>query len=898
MRNMQTLKGSGIGIFALMIAASFLLLLPGCQGPMGPQGARTGTVSLTIGQLDMSRALQPDIGLEDFDDFSIVFSRDGTTLPPLDWDDDNGVITAQIELAEGTWNLKVEALMDGYVVAYFDEPVNVVAPFTGLDIYLRPYRESGYGVFAWLLTLPDAEYVEIAEGIVEVFFGTVLVAYDDTLSAGDIYDGEWAGKFDDLTAGDYFVVVTLTTQAGVSVSISTYIHVYRNLTTTLEHEFLVADFPTAAEVALARINAASWTPFTQPWEEGVSEEDTVAIALNRVRGYVNDVVYAAGVDAIATVDWVTVPDLEELGTPATSYGFTVDVEGGDGSLESTVINVTITFGAYGVVVTVELEDAIDEAMYLLGNTYISDDGLDVEISDYWAPPLAHEALGDAIDLAETYLGGTQTQVNEAVIALNEAIDDFLDARERGLYDPFLTAARGLLAGVIEEAEELLDYLEEADHTVITWEAFTTALYAAQYAYANAVTVPALNTAREALEEAMNGLETLLEEALRLLAAAIANAPAIQGDYSDDSWEAFETALSAAQYAYANAVTVLDLDTARVALAAAIGGLETVIQETRKLLGLALDLANPRLSDHYTVDSWSGFPGIRLAAQEAYANDAATLEQLQAALTALNTAMGNLIPRTEYYRELLAEALGLADLRVQATYTGDSWNAFVVIREASRDVHDDDDASVLALSTANTNLRNAMANVLVTAVDQAAVNAAVATVRAALAPLASNEITAAELLAAANAALTGGMTAAWEVDFGRTNATQADVGEITGTIRLRLGNAIADVVLDLEIPALPVPGTVVINWGGFANPLLAEGLTITATGALGGPGTFAITGSSEALGALENIRWYEGTNRIGTGLMLDRNWMPPVVTVWVDVGDSTYSRIVVLTSAGN
>ena len=53
---MQTLKG-GIGVLALMLAASFPLLLSGCQN----QEDRTGTVSLTIGQLNMSRAIQPDI---------------------------------------------------------------------------------------------------------------------------------------------------------------------------------------------------------------------------------------------------------------------------------------------------------------------------------------------------------------------------------------------------------------------------------------------------------------------------------------------------------------------------------------------------------------------------------------------------------------------------------------------------------------------------------------------------------------------------------------------------------------------------------------------------------------------------------------------------------------------
>ena len=237
MRNMQTLKGS-ISVFALMFAASFLLLLPGCQGPVDPQADRTGTVSLTIGQLDTSRAIQPNIPtLDSFDSVTAVFSRDGHPNHPVTLNDD---FEGQATLAVGEWTLTVEALIGGVVVAEPSAPVVIdFGVDTDVQVTLLPVA-VGQGTFTWALTVPDntSGTLEIRTVNADGNIVPTPIMPAITFAAAP---SPWVGG-EDLAAGTYFVRFRLEHGTyGVAV-LTKDLHVYHGMTSHFERTFTSYQF--------------------------------------------------------------------------------------------------------------------------------------------------------------------------------------------------------------------------------------------------------------------------------------------------------------------------------------------------------------------------------------------------------------------------------------------------------------------------------------------------------------------------------------------------------------------------------------------------------------------------------------------------------------------------------
>jgi len=95
-------KVRNASVFALMFVAS-LLLLSGCpMGPSGTERAGTGTVSLTVERLDMTRAITPEIDIADFTNFRVVFSHATLADPPALTGTLAVVTAGQVELPAGT----------------------------------------------------------------------------------------------------------------------------------------------------------------------------------------------------------------------------------------------------------------------------------------------------------------------------------------------------------------------------------------------------------------------------------------------------------------------------------------------------------------------------------------------------------------------------------------------------------------------------------------------------------------------------------------------------------------------------------------------------------------------------------------------------------------------------
>jgi len=242
MQTMKTMKG-GIGVLALVFAASFLLILPGCQAPAGPQADRTGTVSLTIGQLDMGRAIQPDIDLSGFTGgFTAVFARTGHDNVTVNFA--TGATTAQVELPQGEWNLTVNAYIGTVVAAtYGPRMVNVQPGLTPVNAVLAPIFTGGYGTFSWTLTVPAGTTGTLeVRGVNE--YGNIVMT---PIVRHAAFDGTpvstlWDANLEQLAAGAYFVRFRLTHgDYGVAI-LGSDLHVYQGMTSHTVRTFTFAHF--------------------------------------------------------------------------------------------------------------------------------------------------------------------------------------------------------------------------------------------------------------------------------------------------------------------------------------------------------------------------------------------------------------------------------------------------------------------------------------------------------------------------------------------------------------------------------------------------------------------------------------------------------------------------------
>jgi len=230
------------GVFALMFAASLLLLLPGCQGPLRPEADApvTGTVSLSVERLDMSRAIMPGIGIGNFDSFRVVFSH-ATLDAPDARDGTLSAVSADIELPAGAgWTVDVFALIGSDIVARGGTTFEVVADDSRqIAVTLYPLGDEGNGTFAWTLTFPG----NVTAGSVAV----IGVGTPTSLPAGA--GGTWAYDIT-LPAGNYVVHINLENPDGM-VMIEMELLIFGNLESSFTFAFVPGDFAQMPEAALA-----------------------------------------------------------------------------------------------------------------------------------------------------------------------------------------------------------------------------------------------------------------------------------------------------------------------------------------------------------------------------------------------------------------------------------------------------------------------------------------------------------------------------------------------------------------------------------------------------------------------------------------------------------------------
>ena len=238
----------------------------------------------------------------------------------------------------------------------------------------------------------------------------------------------------------------------------------------------------------------------------------------------------------------------------------------------------------------------------------------------------------------------KAKIAEAKQLLVNGTKDAIDAMVAELTE----AVKGLVArGDVTDLKALIDQyakenLKAEDHTTSTWSAYETALNAA-----NAIVTDnsnsdqaAVDAAKKVLEDAhaalakrgnTDALKALIEEYKDLKEA----------DYTADSWKEYADALKAAK-----AIVEDNSNSDQAAVDAALNALRDA-RVALKLSGkpsvdkselqAAYDKYKDKKNDGYTAESWAKFENALKSAKAILDNEAATADQVKAALAQLNSA---------------------------------------------------------------------------------------------------------------------------------------------------------------------------------------------------------------------------------------------------------------------
>lgn len=174
-----------------------------------------------------------------------------------------------------------------------------------------------------------------------------------------------------------------------------------------------------------------------------------------------------------------------------------------------------------------------------------------------------------------------------------------------------------------------------------------------------------------LRSAIRGLQYLGRDKLAELIAEEAAKDRQEADYTTTSWATYDEALAQAQAVIDNAqATDEAIDEAKDNLMTAIAGLRLQVQADLQAYIDGLDLKEA----DYSAGSWANYQTALTAAETVADKEGATAAEVSAAKTALETAIGNLIPKElGTLQELVAEEV--ANDRKKADYSEATWEAY-------------------------------------------------------------------------------------------------------------------------------------------------------------------------------------------------------------------------------
>ena len=222
---------------------------------------------------------------------------------------------------------------------------------------------------------------------------------------------------------------------------------------------------------------------------------------------------------------------------------------------------------------------------------------------------------------------SQDSVNQACESLSKAIEE-------------LKFNKSQLKVVIDQAENK----NSEDYTEESWEAFANALAEARSVFEDEDATPeSVDQAYRKLNDAINGLTVKVNKPeLKELIDQVKDKKS--EDYTDASWDAFETALEEAKAVFENeASTSEEISQAYRKLNEAINGL-TVKADKTELTKVIASSVTLNESD-YTPESWRQFKEVLDYADEVSANPNVSQEEVDEAKAKLEKAVKNLVKAT-------------------------------------------------------------------------------------------------------------------------------------------------------------------------------------------------------------------------------------------------------------
>ena len=270
---------------------------------------------------------------------------------------------------------------------------------------------------------------------------------------------------------------------------------------------------------------------------------------------------------------------------------------------------------------------------------------------------------DAVKSAESYAQGTITLEKQAVVTItikkaasDDPIVSWISVSSQEAPEP-----EPVDKSELQNLYDANSGKEQGNYTDESWKSFTTALEAAKAVLDNeAATEEQVAAAATALEEAVKGLTEKEPEPVdksELQKLYDANSGKEQGNYTDESWKVFETALESAKAVLNNAdATEKMVQAAAEALKAAVDGLteKTVDPEPIPTPSTKVDKTNlSRLYEqykdmkqgNYTDASYKAFTTALEAAKTVLEAEAPTQEEVSKAYSNLNDAVKGMVTKS-------------------------------------------------------------------------------------------------------------------------------------------------------------------------------------------------------------------------------------------------------------
>ncbi len=306
---------------------------------------------------------------------------------------------------------------------------------------------------------------------------------------------------------------------------------------------------------------------------------------------------------------------------------------------------------------------------------------------------------------------------KAALAKPDATQAEIDQAEQDLKDaynalkvPEGTVDKEKLKALAAACKEILS-AGQGDYTDESWKAFSDALTNAETLLANDKATQAeideaystLETARSNLTSTKNTekLDALIEEYSKLE----------KGDYTDESWKAFQDALSAAKEVSGrpNAAQA-EIDKAEQDLKAAYDALKvpegTIDKGKLKALIAECDEVLNKGQGSYTAESWKAFTDALEAAKAVLVNESATQTDVDEAKNKLDEAHKNLVS-TEDERKMLNELIAACGQYQKADYTDESWAVFEEAFETAKRTAENPNAALSEIQKVIDELQRAM-----------------------------------------------------------------------------------------------------------------------------------------------------------------------------------------------